>query len=217
MFFSRRVHCSKFYLCSFPLQNCKEKTFAYTIYVMVQGFFYCIYVFPVYVFILTYSIPSLMLTGCVLVYRYTKERNINELRHNSMYGCENKRNSPVYRYTRTAPAYFSGHSFLTKTRLYFSFKFLGKLYCEIRRRGRLVWTVQWWDGTLVFRIDFALHYHVSEVWKANANATENTWKCFYFLRLHFQFCLSFLHLHFRWYFLALHFRVYYSHFSRSRY
>ena len=132
-----------------------------------------------------------MLTGCVLVYRYTKERNINELRHNSMYGCENKRNSPVYRYTRTAPAYFSGHSFLTKTRLYFSFKFLGKLYCEIRRRGRLVWTVQWWDGTLVFRIDFALHYHVSEVWKANANATESTWKCFISCVCIFNFvCLS---------------------------
>ena len=42
-------------------------------------------------------------TGCVLVYRYTKEGNINELRHNSMYGYENKRNSLVYRYTRTAP------------------------------------------------------------------------------------------------------------------
>ena len=42
-------------------------------------------------------------SGCVLVYRYTKERNINELRHNSMYGYENNRNSPVYRYTRTAP------------------------------------------------------------------------------------------------------------------
>ena len=41
--------------------------------------------------------------GCVLVYRYTKERNINELRQDSMYGCENNRNSPVYRYTRTAP------------------------------------------------------------------------------------------------------------------
>ena len=41
--------------------------------------------------------------GCVLVYRYTKEGNINELRHNSMYGYENKRNSLVYRYTRTAP------------------------------------------------------------------------------------------------------------------
>ena len=24
------------------------------------------------------------LAGCVLVYRYTKDRNINELRHNSM-------------------------------------------------------------------------------------------------------------------------------------
>ena len=33
------------------------------------------------------------LWGCVLVYRYTKERNINELRHNSMYGYENNRNS----------------------------------------------------------------------------------------------------------------------------
>ena len=40
---------------------------------------------------------------CVLVYRCTKERNINELCHNSMYGYENNRNSPVYRYTRTAP------------------------------------------------------------------------------------------------------------------
>ena len=37
------------------------------------------------------------------MYRYTKERNINELRHNSMCGYENNRNSPVYRYTRTAP------------------------------------------------------------------------------------------------------------------
>ena len=46
------------------------------------------------------SMPS---KGCVLVYRYTKEGNINELRHNSMYGYENKRNSLVYRYTRTAP------------------------------------------------------------------------------------------------------------------
>ena len=43
--------------------------------------------------------------GYVLVYRYTKERNIDELRHNSMYGYENNRNSPVYRYTRTAPNY----------------------------------------------------------------------------------------------------------------
>ena len=41
--------------------------------------------------------------GCVLVYRYTREGNFNELRHNSMYGYENKRNSLVYRYTRTAP------------------------------------------------------------------------------------------------------------------
>ena len=41
--------------------------------------------------------------GCVLVYRYTKERNINELRDNSIYGYENNRNSPVYRYTRTVP------------------------------------------------------------------------------------------------------------------
>ena len=32
--------------------------------------------------------------GCVLVYRYTKERNINKLHHNSMYGYENNRNSP---------------------------------------------------------------------------------------------------------------------------
>ena len=45
-----------------------------------------------------------ILLGCVLVYRYTKEGNINELRHNSMYGYENKRNSLVYRYTRTAPS-----------------------------------------------------------------------------------------------------------------
>ena len=43
--------------------------------------------------------------GCVLVYQYTKELNINELRHNSMYGHENNRNSPVYRYTRTAPKF----------------------------------------------------------------------------------------------------------------
>ena len=48
--------------------------------------------------------------GCVLVYRYTKEGNINELRHNSMYGYENKRNSLVYRYTRTAPYYVLFHS-----------------------------------------------------------------------------------------------------------
>ena len=41
--------------------------------------------------------------GCVLVYQYTKEQNINELRHNSLYGYENNRNSPVYQYTRTAP------------------------------------------------------------------------------------------------------------------
>ena len=32
-----------------------------------------------------------VLSGCVLVYRYTKERNINELRHNSMYGYKNNR------------------------------------------------------------------------------------------------------------------------------
>ena len=51
------------------------------------------------------------LVGCVLVYWYTKERNINELRHNSMYGYENNRNSPVYRYTRTAP--FSGSLLLS--------------------------------------------------------------------------------------------------------
>ena len=43
------------------------------------------------------------LIGCVLVYRYTKKGNINELRHKSMYGYENNRNSLVYRYTRTAP------------------------------------------------------------------------------------------------------------------
>ena len=35
------------------------------------------------------------LVGCVLVYRYTKDRNINELRHNSMYGYENDKNSPL--------------------------------------------------------------------------------------------------------------------------
>ena len=40
------------------------------------------------------------------MYRYTKERNINELHHNSMYGYENNRNSPVYRYTRTAPLFY---------------------------------------------------------------------------------------------------------------
>ena len=39
------------------------------------------------------------------MYRYTKERNINELCHNSMYGYENNRNSPMYRYTRTAPKF----------------------------------------------------------------------------------------------------------------
>lgn len=148
MFFSRRVHCSKFYLCSFPLQNSKEKTFAYTIYVMVQGFFLLHLCF-----------------SCICFHSYVQHTVFN--------------------------AYFSGHSFLTKTRLYFSFKFLGKLYCEIRRRGRLVWTVQWWDGTLVFRIDFALHYHVSEVWKANANASESTWKCFISCVCIFNFvCLS---------------------------
>ena len=43
---------------------------------------------------------------CILVYRYTKEGNINELRHNSMYGYQNNRNSLVYRYTRTAPDNF---------------------------------------------------------------------------------------------------------------
>ena len=48
------------------------------------------------------------LSGCILVYRYTKEGNINELRHNSMYGYENNRNSLVYRYTRTAPLKQSG-------------------------------------------------------------------------------------------------------------
>ena len=44
-----------------------------------------------------------VILGCVLAYRYAKERNINELRHNCMYGYENNRNSPVYRYTRTTP------------------------------------------------------------------------------------------------------------------
>ena len=37
------------------------------------------------------------------MYRYTKEGNNNELRHKSMYGYENNRNSLVYWYTRTAP------------------------------------------------------------------------------------------------------------------
>ena len=32
--------------------------------------------------------------GCVLLYRYTKEQNINKLRQDSMYGYENNRNSP---------------------------------------------------------------------------------------------------------------------------
>ena len=41
--------------------------------------------------------------GCVLLYQYTKEWNINELRQDSMYGYENNRNSPMYRYIRTAP------------------------------------------------------------------------------------------------------------------
>ena len=44
-----------------------------------------------------------VILGCVFAYRYAKERNINELRHNCMYGYENNRNSPVYRYTRTTP------------------------------------------------------------------------------------------------------------------
>ena len=30
------------------------------------------------------------------MYQYTKEQNINELQHNSMYGYENNKNSPVY-------------------------------------------------------------------------------------------------------------------------
>ena len=53
------------------------------------------------------------LLGCVLVYRYTKERNSYKLRHNSMYGYENNRNSPVYQYTRTAPTFepFSSETF----------------------------------------------------------------------------------------------------------
>ena len=54
--------------------------------------------------------------GCVLVYRYTKEGNINELRHNSMYGYENKRNSLVYRYTRTAPKALSRYLKITQMR-----------------------------------------------------------------------------------------------------
>ena len=53
--------------------------------------------------------------SCVLVYRYTKERNINELRHNSMYGHENNRNSPVYRYTRTAPKFLLSGTVSLKT------------------------------------------------------------------------------------------------------
>ena len=48
--------------------------------------------------LITYSV----ILGCVCVYRYEKERNINELCHNSTYGYENNRNSPVYRCTRTA-------------------------------------------------------------------------------------------------------------------
>ena len=52
------------------------------------------------------------LVGCVLVYRYTKDRNINELRHNSMYGYENNKNSPLYWYTRTAPIWcYAGGKF----------------------------------------------------------------------------------------------------------
>ena len=51
------------------------------------------------------------LVDFVLVYRYTKERNINELHHNSMYGYENNQNSPVYRYTRKA--LFSGSLLLS--------------------------------------------------------------------------------------------------------
>ena len=53
------------------------------------------------------SLPVNTPFGCILVYRYTKEGNINELRHNSMYGYENNRNSLVYRYTRTAPSIYS--------------------------------------------------------------------------------------------------------------
>ena len=52
------------------------------------------------------------LVGCVLVYRYTKDRNINELRHNSMYGYEKNKNSPLYWYTRTAPIWcYAGGKF----------------------------------------------------------------------------------------------------------
>ena len=58
--------------------------------------------------------------GCVLVYRYTKEGNINELRHNSMYGYENKRNSLVYRYTRTAPRFKILHIEYSKCNLVFA-------------------------------------------------------------------------------------------------
>ena len=53
------------------------------------------------------SAKGQVLLGRVLVYRYTKEGNINKLRHNSMYGYENERNSLVYPYTRTAPAFGS--------------------------------------------------------------------------------------------------------------
>ena len=51
-----------------------------------------------------YALKGMGMTifSCVLVYRYTKERDINELRHNSIYAYENNRNCPVYRYTRTA-------------------------------------------------------------------------------------------------------------------
>ena len=47
------------------------------------------------------------------MYRYTKERNINELYHNSIYEYENNRNSPVYRYTRTAPLIMTSSHVLT--------------------------------------------------------------------------------------------------------
>ena len=44
----------------------------------------------------------LFVRGCVIVYRYTEERNINELRHNSMYGYE-KPGQPLVRQHKFFP------------------------------------------------------------------------------------------------------------------
>ena len=64
------------------------------------------------------------------MYRYTKERNINELRHNSMYGYENNRNSPVYRYTRTAPKNTFVVAFTTNDRQVYLFSRFPPVFTE---------------------------------------------------------------------------------------